>query len=95
MMNEKYLELVQQFVHHWKLNRRTATLLSTALLAVARHQDHLNTAKTLGILMAYQAAGTKEENQYQEGHDLVSKVSESSTEAEALDIIFNYFAECI
>lgn len=93
-MNEQYLVIIQGFITRWKLNRRTATLLSTALLAVARHHDDLNTAKTLGIMMAYNASGLIDENTYQEGHNLVDAITKTETEREALNAIFNYFAEC-
>ena len=93
-MNERYIEIIQQFIHHWKLNRATATLISTAMLAVARHHDNLDMAKANGILMAYNAAGLIDENAYQEGHNLLDKLMETETEREALDTIFNYFNEC-
>ena len=93
-MNEQYLVIIQGFIAYWNLNRQTATLLSTALLAVARHRDNLNTAKTLGIMMAYNAAGLIDESTYQDGHNLVDTITKKQTEREAIDAIFNYFDEC-
>ena len=93
-MNEQYLVIIQGFIAYWNLNRQTATLLSTALMAVARHRDDLNTAKTLGIMMAYNAAGLIDESTYQEGHNLVDSITKTKTEHEALDAIYNYFSEC-
>ena len=92
-MNEQYLVIIHGFIAYWNLNRRTATLLTTALLAVARHRDDLITAKTLGIMMAYNAAGLIDEDTYQEGHSLVDAITKTETEREALDAIFNYFDE--
>lgn len=95
-MNERYIEIIQQFIHHWKLNRATATLISTAMVAVAKYHDNLDRAKAHGILMAYNAAGMIDENTYQEGHNLLDRLMEveAETEREALDFIFNYFDEC-
>jgi len=93
-MNERYIEIIQQFIHHWKLNRATATLMSTAMLAVARYHDNLDRAKAHGIMMAYNAAGLIDENAYQEGHSLLDKLMETETEQEAIDAIFNYYDEC-
>lgn len=93
-MNEQYMEIIAGFITHWKLNRQTATLLSTALMAVGRHRDDLNTAKTTCIIMAYNAAGLIDENTCLEGYNLVDAIAKTETEREALDAIFNYFAEC-
>lgn len=93
-MNEQYLVIIQGFIAYWNLNRQTATLLATALMAVAWKKDNLNTAKTLGIMMAYNAAGLIDENTYQEGHNLVDAITKMETEREAIDAIFNYFDEC-
>ena len=93
-MNERYIEIIQRIIQYWKLNRATATLLATAMLAVARHRDNLDRAKMHGILMAYNAAGLIYEDIYQEGHHLVDTMMEAQTEREAIDAIFNYFDEC-
>lgn len=93
-MNEQYLVIIQGFIAYWNLNRQTATLLATALMAVARKKDDLNTAKTLGIMMAYNAAGLIDEDTYQEGHNLVDAITKMKTEREAIDAIYNYFDEC-
>ena len=93
-MNERYIDIIQRFIQHWKLNRATATLISTAMLAVARHRDNLDRAKAHGILMAYDAAGLIDGSTCQEGHSLLDSLMAAATEREALDIIFNYFDEC-
>ena len=93
-MNERYFGIIQGFIIHWKLSRATATLISTAMLAVARHRDNIDRAKAHGILMAYNAAGLIDENAHQEGHRLLDGLMAAATEHEALDAIYNYFSEC-
>lgn len=91
-MNERGFELIQLIVSGWKLDRQTATLLTTALRAVARCHSSMNVSKTIGILMAYNAAGLIDEATYQEGYALVDAVTRTATASEALNAIFNYFA---
>ena len=79
-MNECYLELVQRLMRWWKLKRSPATLLATAIFSVARHRDNVTTAKAMGVLMALHAAELIGDDQYHEGHRLVSRIAESRDE---------------
>ena len=94
-MNEQYLVIIQGFIAYWNLNRQTATLLATALMALARNKSAENSGKATGILMAYNAAGMIDENTYQEVYNLVANaIMNTKTEREAVDAIYNYFDEC-
>ena len=93
-MNEQYITIIQGFIAYWGLNRKTATLIATAILSVARHRDKDDRIKTNGILMAYNAANLIDENTMHEGYALLDKIVQTKAECEAIDAIYKYFDEC-
>jgi hypothetical protein len=90
MNTEKYYDIITKVADNWPLNRREATLLVTALTALAKSaksQRAVLKAKATGVIMGFEAANHLNEYQYEDMLETVNKAAEAKNLEEGLKVI--------
>ena len=91
MIDAITMEFQERIMKCWHLNEQTAPLLARAFRAVAHDCNQLNVARTVGIILAYNAVGLVSDTARYRAIEMLEKLERYKRKGDAIYTIRAFF----